>query len=82
MERQTSINSCGRGRAGFTLIELLVVISVIALLISVILPALSGARRTATVTRELAELRQLGVAYTTYTHDNKDRLLPGYLRGS
>jgi prepilin-type N-terminal cleavage/methylation domain-containing protein len=64
---------------GFTLIELLVVIAVIALLIGILLPAISGARRTAVLTRELVEMRQVGVGLTSYTHDNRGRILPGYL---
>ena len=65
----------------FTLIELLVVISVIALLIGILIPALGAARRSAFQTRELASLRQVMTGYTAYAGDAKDRLLPGYLTG-
>lgn len=60
------------GKRGFTLIELLVVISIIALLISVLLPALSGARRTGQRVKCLANLREQAKANQEYAFDNDD----------
>jgi len=54
---------------GFTLIELLVAISIIALLIGVLLPALGAARGLGRQAACLSNLRQHGVAYMTYAND-------------
>ena len=57
---------------GFTLIELLVVISIIALLVGILLPALSAARRTAQDAVCMSNERQVGVAILAYGADQKD----------
>jgi prepilin-type N-terminal cleavage/methylation domain-containing protein/prepilin-type processing-associated H-X9-DG protein len=59
------------GRA-FTLVELLVVISVIALLMAILLPALGRARGVAKRTYCAANLRQIGIAMRSYLDDNRD----------
>lgn len=63
----------------FTLIELLVVIGVIALLMGIALPAFSQVRRSGDQTRETSALRQVGIGYTVYAHDNRGAILPGFL---
>ncbi len=57
-------------RRAFTLIELLVVISIIALLIAVLLPALGAARKTAEAAQCSSNLRQTLVGFTGYAVDN------------
>src|SRR5688572_12383910 len=56
---------------GFTLVELLVVIGIIAVLISVLLPALSKAKEQANRAKCLANLRQLTTGMNLYATDNK-----------
>ena len=63
---------------GFTLVELLVVIGIIALLISILLPALRKARIAAQTTQCLSNLRQLNSAVQQYTYANKGRTFPYY----
>jgi prepilin-type N-terminal cleavage/methylation domain-containing protein len=55
---------------GFTLIELLVVISIIALMISILLPVLSAAKESAAVTQCLADLGEIMKAAQAYATDN------------
>jgi prepilin-type N-terminal cleavage/methylation domain-containing protein/prepilin-type processing-associated H-X9-DG protein len=60
---------------GFTLIELLVVISIIALLMAIIMPALGKARCMSKRIRCAAGMKQISIAFMNYGIDNKDRII-------
>ncbi|MEM7809268.1 MAG: prepilin-type N-terminal cleavage/methylation domain-containing protein [Planctomycetota bacterium] len=61
-------------RRGFSLVEILVVIGIIALLISILLPALTRARQSATTVVCLSNLRQIGAALNLYANEQYGRL--------
>jgi prepilin-type N-terminal cleavage/methylation domain-containing protein/prepilin-type processing-associated H-X9-DG protein len=69
-----------RERRGFTLVELLVVIGIIALLISMLLPALNKAREQAKRAACLSNLRTIGQIMLIYAGENKDQIPLGTIK--
>ncbi len=64
---------------GFTLVELLVVISIIALLVSILMPALGKARDQAKAIKCLAHLKAIGSGFALYASENNGAVVQGFL---
>ena len=73
--------SAPRTECGFTLIELLVVMAIVAILASLLLPALGNAKRQARKANEIHSARQLILAWQLYADDHNEKVLPGFRHG-
>jgi prepilin-type N-terminal cleavage/methylation domain-containing protein/prepilin-type processing-associated H-X9-DG protein len=73
------LHQCPARKAGFTLVELLVVIGIIALLISILLPALNQAREQASLLQCSSNLKQIGTVVQMYIQDNHGWLPFGFV---
>lgn len=69
-------------RRGFTIVELLVVISIVALLMTVLLPAMSSARAAARGSVCASRLQQLGRGFVLYTYQNKGKCPPSRFKNN
>jgi len=77
-ERAMAIAAMG----GFTLIELLVVIAIIALLASLLMPAMGRVRREVEVSQCTSNMRQISHAFQFYLQDHNNRLMQRYYYGT
>src|ERR1700722_19614124 len=73
--RSDSMRERASRRGGFTLVELLVVIGIIAVLISLLLPALNRAREAGKTVACLSNLRQCAMGFRQYANDYQDFIL-------
>ena len=77
--RQSRPQLNARVQRGFTLIELLVVIAIIAILASLLLPALSRAKAKALSIKCMSNVRQMALSYNLYADDRNDQVVTLYL---
>src|SRR3954465_12211793 len=77
--QRSSRTPARRITTAFTLVELLVVIGIIALLVGILLPALSRARENANSVKCMANLRQIGAAMYIYANNNRGSLPYGFV---
>ncbi len=73
------LSPCSKRRSAFTLIELLVAVAIIALLISILLPALGQARRAGQAVKCAANLKDIGTAMQSYLAEWAGTYPPAYV---
>lgn len=69
-------NASAHGKLGFTITEILVVIGVIAVLMAVLLPALTGVLRTGELTKSMNNMKQIALWMRSYSSENRETIVP------
>ena len=69
-----------RRQRAFTILELLTVVAILGLLMAIIVPSLSGARRAAKANVCISKLKGLALAFSVYLNENRDTFPPFRLR--
>lgn len=68
-----------RRATGFTVVEMMIVISLLAILVSIVIVAMSRVQLSAQRTETTSTLRHMVGGYNAYSQDHRNRLMPGYL---
>jgi len=66
-------------RFGFTIVEMIVVIAIIGVLVAILIPALTGVKARSNKLKELNLISHVGKAWSMYSGEHQDKLLPGYI---
>lgn len=82
MNTMTYESSAAAKRRAFTLLELIISLVIIAILLTLVIAPLHRIQNSANRTDSLGALRQMAVAYASYSADHGQRLMPGYVDSS
>ncbi len=82
MNTMTYESSAAARHRAFTLLELIISMAIIAILLTLVIAPLHRIQNSANRTDSLGALRQMALAYASYSADHRQRLMPGYVDSS